>query len=350
MKILQGHQLKEHNTLGIDSKASYFIEVESLDDAILLTQDDYFRSLTFLIIGGGSNLLFVGDFRGAVIRYTPKSVSVTSEDEDYITLKVEAGKEWHEFVLEAAEKGLWGIENLALIPGDVGASAVQNIGAYGAEVAQVIAAVHTIDLISGEEVTWKPEDCNYGYRHSIFKEEDKQHYLITAVSFKLSKKPQPNLKYAGLQGLREISNLTPLRIAEEVIKIRENKLPDPRELPNAGSFFMNPVISQKLFTSLLLKHPDMPHYILSEDQYKIPAAWLIEQAGLKGYREGNVGTFPKQPLVIVNYNDAYSYEVVEFSEMIQQKVCEQFGIELKPEVRFVRSGALESIDQYRLGR
>lgn len=350
MKIHQGFQLKELNTMGMSSMASYFIEVESLNDALLLARDDYFRSLAFLIMGGGSNLLFIGDFRGAVLRFTPSNVEVISEDDESIVLKVESGKEWHSFVMECAEKGLWGIENLALIPGDVGATAVQNIGAYGAEVSQVIEAIHTIDLVHGEEVTWNPEECNYSYRHSIFKEEDKQHFLITAVSFRLSKKPVPNLKYAGLQTLNGVEGLTALQVATEVIRIRESKLPDPRELANAGSFFMNPIVSQQHFTSLLLEYPEIPHYALPEGAFKIPAAWLIEQAGLKGYREGNVGTYPKQPLVLVNYSDAFSYEVVDFAEMIQQKVYEQFGISLQPEVRYVRSGALESIDQYRLGR
>lgn len=343
MKIEQGFELKELNTFAMACKASYYIEVESKEDALRLSQDEYFRTLPMMIKGGGSNLLFVGDFRGAVLHYSGNSVVAIEEDSDSILFRVEAGKNWHELVMECAEKGLWGIENLALIPGEVGASAVQNIGAYGAEACQVIETVHSIDLETGEERTWSNTDCQYAYRYSIFKEIEQQFQLIYAVDIRLSKTPKPNLEYSGLQSLTDVIDLTPLMVAEKVIEVREGKLPDPAELPNGGSFFMNPIVDRQLFTRLLLDNPGMPHYIISEQEYKIPAAWLIEQSGLKGFRQGNVGTYTKQPLVIVNYGGAYSHEVVDFSDMIIRTVKEKFGIELHPEVRFIRSGAQDSL-------
>lgn len=343
MKIEQGYELKELNTFAMACKASYYIEVESKEDAQRLSRDEYFRTLPMMIKGGGSNLLFVGDFRGAVLHYSGNSVGTVEENSDSILFRVEAGKNWHELVMECAKKGLWGIENLALIPGEVGAAAVQNIGAYGAEAQQVIETIHSIDLETGEEYIWRNADCHYAYRYSIFKEIEQQFQLIYAVDIRLSKTAKPNLDYAGLQDLAGIADLTPLMVAQKVIEVRESKLPNPAELPNGGSFFMNPIVNRQLFTHLLLEYPSMPHYIISEQEYKIPAAWLIEQCGLKGIRQGNVGTYHKQPLVIVNYGGAYSHEVVDFSDMIIRTVKEKFGIELHPEVRFVRSGTQYSL-------
>lgn len=347
MKIDKGFQLQKHNTFDIKCTASYYIDIACLEDAKKLSQDEYFRTLPILIKGGGSNLLFIGDFRGAVLHYSGSSVTTLEETNSEKIIRVGSGKIWHELVLETSREGLWGIENLALIPGEVGASAVQNIGAYGAEVADSIVAVHTIDLESGETRVWQNSECKYAYRYSTFKEKEQQFQLIYAVDFKLSKKPQPNLSYASLKHLEGEDTLTPLQIAEIVIGIREKKLPDPNVLPNAGSFFMNPIIDREHFTHLLLQHPDIPHYHLPNDQYKIPAAWLIEQSGLKGVREGNVGTYPRQPLVIVNYGGAYSYEVTDFAQKIIDKVHSQFGIELHPEVRYVRSGAQDNIGNIR---
>lgn len=343
MQIYKGFELKELNTFSIACKASYYIELESKEDIQKLSQDEYFRTLPMMIKGGGSNLLFIGDFRGAVLHYSGDKVEVLEEDDNSILLRVESGKNWHQLVLETTAKGLWGMENLALIPGEVGASAVQNIGAYGAESSQVIEAVHSINLETGAERKWTTEECKYGYRYSIFKEKAHQFEVIYAVDYRLSKLPKPDLHYAGLQALRELSSITPQRIVEEVICIRESKLPDPNELPNGGSFFMNPIVDKQHFIHLMLQYPDMPHYALPEDKFKIPAAWLIEQVGLKGVRDGKVGTYPKQPLVIVNYDDAYSYEVVDFANRIIEAVREKFDIELHPEVRMVKSGAQDSI-------
>lgn len=345
MKIHPSYQLRPHNTFAVDCQTSYYIEIECKEDAQLLHQDEFFRSLPFLLMGGGSNLLFIGDFRGATLHYSGQSIEVIHEDTDTLIWRVEAGVNWHDLVLKSVEQQLWGIENLALIPGEVGAAAVQNIGAYGAEVSQVIAAVHTIDILSGEEVTWLPEEIHYDYRYSIFKDAEMRHLMVYAVDIRLSKTPMPNLKYAGLQELADTPHLTPQIIAQRVIEIRESKLPKPEELPNAGSFFMNPIVDGHTFLNLLDKYPQMPHYVISEQAFKIPAAWLIDQAGFKGVREGEVGTYPKQPLVIVNYGTTIGRDIATFSEKIQSAVHQQFGIDLHPEVRFIISAEQYSINQ-----
>lgn len=347
MQIHQGFELKEYNTFSMACKASYYIEVDSKEDLLKLSRDEYFRSLPMMIKGGGSNLLFVGDFKGAVVHYIGNDVAQIKEDNTHVYIRSGAGKIWHELVVETTDKGLWGMENLALIPGEVGASAVQNIGAYGAEAKDIIAAVQTINLETGEERTWSVDECHYAYRHSIFKEKEHQFEYIYAVDYRLSKAPTPNLKYAGLNKLQKMSGITAKDVRDEVIKIRESKLPDPQKLPNAGSFFMNPIVDINHFTQLQLEYPEIPHYPLSEKIIKIPAAWLIEHVGLKGVRDGRVGTYPNQPLVIVNYGDAYSYEVVEFANQIIAEVDKKFSIKLSPEVRMVQSGSQDSIGNYK---
>lgn len=343
MVITPNYRLSKDNTLALDVQAAYFIRLESLDDVHTLSRDEYFRSLPFITIGGGSNLLFVGDFKGAVLRYMPADIRTLHEDNTAITLKVDAGANWHDLVMRCAHEGLWGIENLALIPGDTGAAAVQNIGAYGREIKDVLQAVHYTDLRTGTDKRIPVAEIGYSYRHSIFKEPDMSYALVTAVELQLSKVPRPMLEYHGLAPLKEQEQLSPLQVAQYVINIRENKLPDPSELPNAGSFFKNPIISKEAYEALQKDYPNAPHYPTDEG-VKIPAAWLIEQAGLKGVREGQVGTYPRQPLVLVNYGGASPSEVVSFSEKIQKTVLQTFGIEITPEVRFIRSMEVKSID------
>ena len=345
MKIFENHPLRPHNTFAVDATAVYYIEVESEGDASTLSRDEFFRTLPFLAIGGGSNVLFQGDFKGAVLHYSAKEVTTLSEDDHRIIIHAEGGKLWHELVMEMAEKGLWGLENLALIPGECGAAAVQNIGAYGREIKDVIEAVHYVDLRTGERQVMQASDAKYSYRHSIFKEAEMAHALVTGVDLVLSKDFAPELSYKGLSDLGGRRSLTPLEVAREVIKIRESKLPDPAVYPNAGSFFMNPYVSKETFETLQKEYPQAPHYPVGGDRVKIPAAWLIQEAGLKGYREGNVGTFPTQPLVIVNYGGARSKEIADFSEMIRQKVFDKFGIRISPEVLFVKSGARHSVEE-----
>lgn len=345
MKILESHPLLSHNTFAVESTAVYFIEVESEGDAEILSKDEYFRTLPFIAIGGGSNLLFEGDFKGAVLHYTGSKVTVLEENSRHVFLHVESGKNWHELVMEAAHRKLWGIENLALIPGECGAAAVQNIGAYGREIKDVIRAVHYVDLVTGEKKEIPVSEAKYSYRHSIFKEPEMAHVLVTGVDIVLNKAFSPELSYKGLQDLRNNPALNPMDVAEAVIKIREEKLPDPAVYPNAGSFFMNPFISEETFGHLTRSYPDAPHFKSEDGRVKVPAAWLIQECGLKGKRSGNVGTYLRQPLCIVNYGGATAKEIADFSEYIRKSVRDKFGIEITPEVRFVRSGAQHSIDE-----
>ena len=346
MHITQDQPLKEHNTFGLDVRAAFFITLESEEDVRTLARDEYFRTMPFITIGEGSNLLFNGDFKGAVLRYTGSDVTIVSEDDSSVRLRVEAGKQWHELVTETTKKGWWGIENLALIPGDCGAAAVQNIGAYGAEICDVLDTIHYVDLRDGSTHELPASEAKYSYRHSIFKEETMVSAVVTAIKLKLSKVPKPRLEYKGLSGLREEQDLTPARVAEEVIAIRQSKLPDPADLPNAGSFFMNPFVTTEKLEKLQIEYPDVPHYD-SEDgtRHKIPAAWLIQQVGMKGYRNGKVGTYDKQPLVLINHSHGESADIRRLADLIIAKVNERFGIEIRPEVRYVRSILMRSVNQ-----
>lgn len=349
MKITSDYSLRDHNTFALDVRTAFYIEVDGIDDAVLLSRDEYFRTLPFMMLGAGSKLLFVGDFRGAIIRYTGSAVRTVSEDEHSRTIAVGAGHKWEQLVLDTAAQGLWGLENLALIPGEVGGSTVQNVGAYGAEIGDTLVAVTYVDLSDGTVHRLSHDECHFGYRHSVFKEPGMETALICEVELRLSKLPTPNLEYKGLHELRERTDLTPPDIAEAVIALRRSKLPYPSETPNAGSFFLNPVISPDRFTALKTRYPDIPHYDTKDldgrPGVKIPAAWLIEHSGLKGFSRGNVGTYERQPLVIVNHGGATPREVVELSEHIRSEVHEKFGIELNPEVHFIRTGEWRSVDE-----
>ncbi|MDO5035386.1 MAG: UDP-N-acetylmuramate dehydrogenase [Porphyromonas sp.] len=344
MKLIPNFPLKEYNTFAIEATAAYHIDLESVADAKLLVRDEYFRTIPFLIMGGGSNLLFVGDFKGAVVHYSGSALEVLREDDEEVILQVGAGHLWHDLVLQTAKQGLWGVENLVLIPGDAGAAAVQNIGAYGREICDVLEAVHTIDLRTGEERRMTTDECDYSYRYSIFKSPEMAPVLVTAIELRLSKTPKPCLTYKGLQGLASETALTPLLIAERVMQIRKSKLPNPKEIPNAGSFFTNPILREEEFKPLQEQHPEVPFYKM-EKGYKVPAAWLIERVGYKGYRNEKVGTYELQPLVLINHGGAEANEVVAFAEEIQDKVREQYGIALVPEVRYVRSAEQYSIKE-----
>lgn len=346
MRITQDQPLKDYNTLGLDVRATFFITIESVEDARTLARDEYFRTIPFLSIGRGSNLLFNGDFKGAILHYTGDSVTTLSEDVEEVRLHVEAGKRWHDLVMETATKGWWGLENLALIPGDAGAAAVQNIGAYGAEICDVLETIHYVDLRDGSKHELPAVEAKYSYRHSVFKEAEMASALVTAIDLRLSKVARPRLEYRGLSELRDRKALTPTDVAEEVIRIREAKLPDPREIPNAGSFFMNPFVTSERFEELQAEYPEIPHYVVEEGKsYKIPAAWLIEQVGMRGYRNETVGTYDRQPLVLINHSHGTSADIRRLADLITAKVQEKFGITLHPEVRYIRSVLMSSINQ-----
>ena len=336
MKMLQNASLLPYNTFGIDAKADYFVEYDSVGELQMLLQSELIKNNRLLAIGGGSNLLFLQDFKGVVLHSDIKSINIISENDESVCLEVGAGVVWDEFVAYCVENGLGGVENLSLIPGEIGASAVQNIGAYGVEVQDVILEVNTVEVENGTIRKFTNAECCYGYRESIFKNELKAKYLITSVVFKLEKQPVFKLNYQHLEEEVLKNGSVDLRnIRQTIIAIRESKLPDPKEFGNAGSFFMNPVISKKHFLDLQEQYPQIPHYFVSETEEKVPAGWLIDQCGWKGKQIGNAGVHDKQALVLVNKGDATGAEIVFLAEQIQASVKEKYGIELQPEVNYI---------------
>ena len=325
-----------YNTFGIDVKADFFIEYESASDLQDVLKSEIVRNNRTLHIGGGSNLLFMHDFKGVILHSAIHSIQKIREDTDSVYLEVGSSVNWDDFVGCCVENGWGGVENLSLIPGEVGASAVQNIGAYGVEVKEVIVEVNTVEIETACFKAFMNEDCRYGYRDSIFKNELKGKYIITSVLFRLNKNPEFRLKYQHLEdeviksGALNLSN-----IRKTIIHIRESKLPDPKITGNAGSFFMNPVIPKEQFLALQVLYPQIPHYFDSETSEKIPAAWLIDQCGWKGKHIGNAGVHEKQALVLVNLGGATGAEIVFLAEQIQHSVKQKFGIELKPEVNYI---------------
>ncbi len=325
--------LKEFNTFGIEANARNYIYLDSLTDLESYIHegipDDH------LIIGEGSNLLFRNDYKGTVIHPDIKGIRIINENELYVDIESFCGENWDSFVQYCCEHNYSGIENLSLIPGTVGSAPVQNIGAYGVEAKDRILWVEGIDIETGDKKKLLNKDCKFGYRNSIFKQELRGKFIIFSVAFRLDKNPGFNLNYGNLETIfnsKEKKDLINLRKC--IIEIRESKLPDPKETGNAGSFFKNPVVDAENFSALKDQYPDIPSYP-SEEKIKIPAAWLIEKAGWKGVRENQTGTWPKQPLVIVNYGNATGDEIYTFSEKIQSAVKDLFQIELEREVKII---------------
>ena len=336
MKILRDYSLLPHNTFGMDVKASVFIEyasVKELKEVLSL----YVKDNQWLHIGKGSNLLFTGDFSGIILHSAIKGYEVIHEDTNEVVVRVGAGEVWDDFVAMTVENEWYGAENLSLIPGEVGASAVQNIGAYGVEAKDLIVGVEAIEVSTGKECIFKNEECGYAYRESVFKSSLKYQYLVTHVSYRLKKTPCYHLDYGNirLELEKQKACLTLANVRQAIISIREAKLPDPKLQGNAGSFFMNPVISRKHFEALLVDYPLMPHYEVDAESIKIPAAWMIDQCGWKGKRLGRAGVHDKQALVLVNLGGAVGTEVIALSEAIQKSVYEKFGINILPEVNFI---------------
>ncbi len=336
--IIKEHvSLKPYNTFGIEATASYFATINKIDDFIELRTTNVFHSSELLILGGGSNILFTQNPTGLVLKNNLKGIEVVEENEGYVFVRVAAGEVWHSFVLWCVEHGYGGVENLSLIPGLVGASPMQNIGAYGAEIKDVCISVDAIEIESGKSFSFSNEDCEFGYRESVFKHSLKGKILITSVVFKLTKKPTFNVKYGDIQVTLEemqVRELSLKAISDAVIKIRSSKLPNPAELGNAGSFFKNPTVENSLVEKLLLTYPVMPNYPQTNGG-KIPAGWLIEQCGWKGKRVGNTGSHAKQALVLVNYGDATGSEIFTLALDIQRSVMDKFGIKIETEVNVV---------------
>jgi len=334
IEIKENHSLEKLNSFGLYVQTRFFIEIDQVDDLQKFIQANPFPDLPRLILGEGSNILFTSDYPGIILHPAIAGIEIIHETKDFADVRVGAGENWDHFVSWAVGKNLGGIENLSLIPGSVGAAPVQNIGAYGAEVSEVISSIETINITNGESNTFQNTDCQFGYRKSIFKNELKNKVLITHVIFRLTKDPVLNTTYGlvkeKMQAI-ESPELSDLR--RIIIEIRKEKLPDPSILGNAGSFFKNPEINQKLLQQIIKKYPDIQQFpSVSQDLVKIPAAWLIQECGWKGKRSGNVGSYDKQPLVLINYGKATGQEILTFSERIQQAVYAKFGIKLEREV------------------
>lgn len=337
LSIQENFNLAEYNTMGLTAKARYFISISSVQQLQTLLADSQFQSLSKFMLGGGSNILFIDDYDGLIIHMDIKGIEIEYEDKNSVLLKIGAGENWHELVIYCIEKGWGGIENLSLIPGSVGAAPIQNIGAYGVELEEVFDSLEAVEIETGEIQTFNKEDCKFGYRDSVFKNELKGAYVITSVKLRLLKNPKINTSYKALSealARKGISEPTVKDVSEAVIEIRESKLPDPAEIGNTGSFFKNPVISKKQFNQLKTEYPEIPHYPAGE-KIKIPAAWLIDQCGWKGRRFGDAGVHKMQALVIVNYGKATGGEIWELAERIQHSVKERFGVDLTPEVNIV---------------
>lgn len=323
--------------MGIAAKARYFCPIQSVRELQSLLSDSRFQDTPGFMIGGGSNVLFISDYDGLVIHVDIKGISIDQEDEEEVILNVGAGENWHELVLHCVEKGWGGIENLSLIPGSAGAAPIQNIGAYGVELEEVFESLEAVEVKTGELKSFSKEECRFGYRDSIFKNELKGHFVITGVKLKLQKSPEVNTSYRALsdkleeKGIRKPSIKD---ISEAVIEIRQSKLPDPAEIGNTGSFFKNPVITREQFEKLRSNYPDIPSYPAG-DKVKVPAAWLIDQCGWKGKRFGDAGVHKMQALVIVNYGNATGKEIWNLAQKIQVSVKERFGVSLTPEVNVV---------------
>lgn len=327
--------LKSFNTFGISAVADSFFEISNsneLKNLPLRTTDDY------LVLGGGSNVLFTQNPKGLVIKNNLKGIAVVKETEEHVFVKVASGEVWHQFVLHTIQNNWGGVENLSLIPGSVGASPMQNIGAYGVEIKDVFEELEAFHIDSKEIHRFNKEECQFGYRESVFKRHLKGQYIIVSVTYRLSKNPTINSSYGAITSELEKADIyqpTIKDISDAVIRIRSSKLPDPNELGNAGSFFKNPVIPIELFHQLKEKYATIPSYPINETQVKVPAGWLIEQDGWKGKTIDNYGVHKNQALVLVNYGGAKGSDIYNLSSQIIQSIKEHFGIELEREVNII---------------
>ena len=337
MRVLRNYSLKNHNSFGIEVKADKFLSIQNLEDLRSILRNSYAAEL--FILGGGSNMLLTGDIHKTVLHVALKGKEIVSETEEEVIIEAQAGENWHEFVLWTLKHNYGGLENLSLIPGNVGTAPIQNIGAYGVELKDSFVSCKTMNVQTLEEKEFNREECEFGYRNSIFKNQLKGQVIITSVKFRLSKKDhilhteygaiRSELEKQGIEnpGIKDISNA--------VIAIRRSKLPDPKEIGNSGSFFKNPVIGKHQFKELEKRYPEIPSYKISEEEIKVPAGWLIDQAGYKGFRRGDAGVHKNQALVLVNYGAATGEEILSLSREIQNNIREKFDIDLEAEVNII---------------
>lgn len=337
MQIHNNFSLKKYNTFGIEAKAKQFVAVHSNDELQSILKKH--ASDKKFILGGGSNMLLTQDIDALVIHVDLKGKKIINEDDDFVWVESQAGENWHEFVLFTIDQNFGGLENMSLIPGNVGTTPVQNIGAYGTEIKDTFVSCEAMNIATQELKTFNKEECNFGYRESIFKQEAKDKYVITSVVFKLTKRNHKiNTSYGDITKELENQNVTipTLKdVSNAVIAIRQTKLPDPKELGNSGSFFKNPIISKELFEKVHQKFPEVKFFEVSPTEVKVPAGWLIEHCGLKGYRKDDAGVHKNQALVLVNYGNATGQDILNLSKYVQKTVFDKYGIAIEAEVNVI---------------
>jgi len=337
-EIKEDFSLHSFNTFHIDSVARYFTEVDTIESLKELISSGQLDDKPLLIVGGGSNLLFTGNFKGIVVHIINKGIEIISRTDDSVIVQASAGENWHEFVAFCVSQGFGGIENLSLIPGNVGSCPIQNIGAYGVEVKDTILSVDAVDLETGESMNFSKEECRFGYRDSIFKRDLKGKFVICSVTFELKLNPVVQLEYGAIKqelSSKRIENPTIAEVSNAVCSIRQSKLPDPKILGNAGSFFKNPTVDQKFAEKLAESFPKLVSYPIADEKVKLAAGWLIEQCGWKGFRDGDAGVHENQSLVLVNYGNATGSNILTLAHRIQNSVYERFGVKLDMEVNVI---------------
>lgn len=338
MKVQQNISLKSFNTFSIDVLAKEFAVFSSADELTELLTTNNKQQASTLILGGGSNILLTKDYDGLVLKNEIKGIELINENEHHIDIRVGAGENWHEFVLNCIQHDWAGVENLSLIPGNVGASPMQNIGAYGVEIKDVFYSLEAYNYNDKKVYTFTLNDCEFGYRESVFKRKYKNQFVILNVTYRLNKQPKFNASYGAIEQELEkmgVQELSIQAISQAVINIRSSKLPDPKVIGNAGSFFKNPSVTKEQYESIKLKYPNVVGYVNADGSIKLAAGWLIEQCGWKGYRKGDAGCHARQALVIVNYGNAKGSDIYNLSEEILQSVKEKFNVTLEREVNII---------------
>ncbi len=338
MEIKENFNIQKLNTFGIKVDAKYFAEVASIKELQETVAYTEHLKLPMLILGGGSNLLFTKDFPGVVIKINLKGIDLVKEDDKHYYIKAYAGENWDDFVGYCCNKGYFGLENLSLIPGNVGASPIQNIGAYGVEVKDHFYELEFYDFASKQAKTINKTTCDFGYRNSIFKNELKNKGVVISVTFKMDKNPGFKTDYGAINDELDslgVKNYSVLDIRNAVIKIRRSKLPDPEEIGNSGSFFKNPVVPIQKYETLLKQFPNLVAFKQTDRSYKLAAGWLIDQCGWKGYRKGDAGVHAKQALVLVNYDNATGMDIINLANKVSDSVYDKFGVDLEKEVNVI---------------